>query len=298
MAASSDPTPRRPSFWSFSPRAFVVLAVCLAAMVYVLSPDRLMLFPSTSPRDPEGATRRFIPFESGQLEIWTARSPRCRPGVPPDAYFLRFYGNADRADGNVAPEAMGWNAARAVEIWGVNYPGFGGSTGPSGLARIGPAALTAFDALRQTAAGRPIFVFGTSMGTTAALHVAAHRPVAGVVLHNPPPLRQLVLRQYGWWNLWLLAGWVAWRIPDALDSLANARAVHAPGVFVLAEKDMLVAPRFQRMVVDAYAGEKRLVPLPGASHISPIEGPALEAFGRAVDWLLLYKTPVPADAAR
>ena len=119
-----------------------------------------------------------------------------------------------------------------------------------------------------------------------------------MVLHNPPPLRQLVLRQYGWWNLWLLAGPVALRIPSTLDSLANARAVHAPGVFVLAEKDTLVAPRFQRMVVDAYAGEKRLVPLPGASHISPIDGPALDAFSRAVDWLLLYKAPPPADAVR
>jgi len=40
----------------------------------------------------------------------------------------------------------------------------------------------------------------------AALSVAARRPVAGLVLQNPPPLRQLIMGHYGWWNLWLVAG--------------------------------------------------------------------------------------------
>ena len=49
---------------------------------------------------------------------------------------------------------------RAVEIWGMNYPGFGGSTGPARLARIGPAAVAAFDALRREAADAPIVAYG------------------------------------------------------------------------------------------------------------------------------------------
>ncbi len=273
-------------FRAVSLKSLATLAVGLVVLACIFSPDRLLLFPTTDRLGSIGATRRFVPFEGGQLEIWTGRSARCRPGLPPDAYGLRFYGNADRADPNVGIEAMEWGGTQAVEIWGVNYPGYGGSTGPVRLSRIGPAALAAFDALKQAAAGRPVFVFGTSIGTTAALHVAARRPVAGVVLQNPPPLRQIVLRQFGWWNLWLLAGPVAWRIPGALDNLANARAVHARGVFVLAGNDEIVAPRFQRLVVDAYAGEKRVVPVPGASHNDPIDGPARAEFFGAVDWLL------------
>ena len=141
---------------------------------------------------------------------------------------------------------------------------------------MGPAALAAFDALQAVAGHRPIIVFGTSIGTTAALHVAAHRPVAGVILQNPPPLRQIVLRQFGWWNLWLIAGPIALRIPSSLDSMANARAVHAPGLFLLSERDEIVRPRYQRLVVDAYAGEKQLVPLPGALHNDPLD-PATQA---------------------
>ena len=178
-----------------------------------------------------------------------------------------------------------WND-RAVEIWGMNYPGFGGSTGPARLSKIGPAALAAFDALRRHAADRPIVTYGASIGATAALHVAAQRPIAGLILHNPVPLREIILHQFGWWNLWLLAGPVALQIPRDLDSLANARASRSPAIFLLAQKDEIVAPRFHRLVVDAYAGEKRLIALHGAYHNDPIEGAALADLNDALGWLL------------
>ena len=73
---------------------------------------------------------------------------RARQQGRADVFILRFYGNADRADRWPAMEAEMWKD-RAVEIWGMNYPGFGGSTGPARLARIGPAAVAAFDALRR-----------------------------------------------------------------------------------------------------------------------------------------------------
>src|SRR5205814_930955 len=82
------------------------------------------------------------------------------------------------------------------------------------------AGLAAFDALKAKADDKPIYVFGASIGSAVALHVAANRDVRGLVLHNPPPLRQIILRNYGWWNLWLLAGPVALQIPRDLDSIA------------------------------------------------------------------------------
>jgi len=147
---------------------------------------------------------------------------------------------------------------------------------------------TAIARFRATgpAGDHPIIVFGASLGTTTALHIAAHRPVAGLILHNPPPIREMILRQFGWWNLWLLAGPLSRKVPADLDSIANARAVHVPAVFLLAEEDEVVAPRFQHLVVDAYAGEKRLISLAGANHNSPLEGTGLRRFYEALDWLL------------
>jgi pimeloyl-ACP methyl ester carboxylesterase len=256
-------------------------------VVIALTPllDRLVLFPTTDRIDAGGAIRKPISFEGGELEIWTAASRLAQHRGGPEIYVLRFYGNADRADRWVAAEAEMWNT-RAVEVWGMNYPGFGGSTGPARLARLGPAAIAAFDAVERQAGNRPIVVFGASLGTTTALHVAAHRKVAGLILHNPPALQQMLLRQFGWWNLWLLAGPLAQKLPGDLDTIANARAVRAPAIFLLAENDEVVAPKFQRLVVDAYGGEKRVIPLPRASHNSPLDDAALASFHQALDWLM------------
>jgi hypothetical protein len=268
--------------WRF---VLVVAVVYFAVIALTPLPDRLVLFPTTDRLDAGTAIRKAIPFEGGELEIWTAASKLAQQRGQPEINILRFYGNADRADRWVAAEAERWNN-RAVEVWGMNYPGFGGSTGPARLKRLGPAALAAFDALKEKAGDRPVFVFGASLGTTTALHVAAHRPVAGLILHNPPALRQIILRQFGWWNLWLLAGPLAQKLPADLDSVANAKKIRAPAIFLLAENDEIVAPRFQRLVVDAYAGEKRVIPLAGAGHNSPVKGVGLRQFHDSLDWLM------------
>jgi hypothetical protein len=263
--------------------------VYLVVMFFGHLPDHLILFPTRTPIDAAGAVRITVPFQKGEVEVWTAKSRRAQQGHA-DIFILRFYGNADRADRWAAAEADMWND-RAVEIWGMNYPGFGGSTGPARLSRIGPAALATFDELKRHAADRPIVPFGASIGATAALHVAAQRPVAGLILHNPPPLREMIVRQFGWWNLWLLAGPIAFQIPRDLDSIENARVIHAPAIFLLAERDELVAPRFHRLVVDAYAGEKRVIELHGAYHNDPIEGAALAELTTALDWMLAKASP-------
>jgi hypothetical protein len=249
--------------------------------------DHLILFPTKAPINTGSAVRKTIPFEKGELEIWTAQSQRARQQGRAGVFILRFYGNADRADRWAALEAGMWND-RAVEIWGMNYPGFGGSTGPARLGRIGLAAVAAFDTLKSEAADAPIIAYGSSIGVTAALHVAASRPaeIGGLILHNPPPLREVIVRQFGWWNLWLLAGPVALQIPQDLDCIANARATRTPAIFLLAEKDEIVAPRFHRLVVQAYAGEKRIIELRGAHHNDPVEGTALADLNAALGWVL------------
>jgi len=262
-----------------------ILFVYLAIIVLPPLPDRLVLFPSTRPLDAGGAARRAIPFRDGELEAWCARSEGARRRGKADMFTLRFYGNADRAERWAEPDAE-MCGERAVEVWGVNYPGFGGSSGPSRLSTIGPSALRAFDAMKEVAGKRPIIVFGSSFGTVAALHIAAERPVAGLVLHNPPAIREMILREFGWWNLWLLAGPCAARVPAALDSISNARVTRARAVFLLAENDEVVAPKYQALVMNAYAGEKRVISLTGAGHNSPMEANAVSALHASFDWLL------------
>ncbi|MDX1919499.1 MAG: alpha/beta hydrolase [Candidatus Caenarcaniphilales bacterium] len=95
--------------------------------------------------------------------------------------------------------------AYPVEIWGLNYQGYGKSKGKANLQSIPKDAHKAYDEILKASEGRPIIISGNSIGTTAALYIASHNQVAGVFLKNPPPLQNLIIENHGSWNLWLLA---------------------------------------------------------------------------------------------
>ena len=263
----------------------VVLALAYTLlMLFGGCADFFILYPTTERFSVPGTTRRDVPVPGASpVEVWTARSIGARLGEP-EAYVLEFVGNASRAEGMTEMVAEEWRT-RPVEVWAVNYPGYGGSPGPARLRAIGPAALASYDALKQHAGGKPIFVAGQSLGTAAALHVAAHRPVAGAVLLSPPPLRDMILKRFGWWNLWLVAGPVAMQVPEDLNSVRNARKVKAPAVFVATGQDTVVPLKYQAKVSDAYAGEKRYVRLPESQHNAILNGPSIEEYQAALDWL-------------
>ena len=246
--------------------------------------DRLLLHPSTGPMETDDVQRHTFTCNDKSVEIWSCQSKGVTEGQPPKAYVLCFLGNAARAEWVAPWHAEDWGH-RPVEVWAVNYPGYGGSAGPARLRSIGPVALAAYDAVHAAAGQRPIFVEAESIGTAASLYVAANRPVAGCVLHNPPPLRELILGRGGWWNLWLIAGPVAMSIPRELDSLANAKSVTAPAVFMSADADEIVTPVYQQRVIDAYAGSKRVVHVPGAGHNDRATGEAEVQHQAGLDWL-------------
>jgi hypothetical protein len=233
--------------------------------------------------DPDGARQQILRVNGRAIDCWTARSPGAARREPV-AYVLLFTGKGDRVDRWITAVAIGWGD-RPVEVWGMNYPGSGASDGPVQLKLVAPSALTVFDALQKVAGQRPIFIEGASFGTTPALFLAAHRPIAGIVLHNPPPLRQLLLGNYGWWNLWLVAGPIALQIPGDLDSVANAAKSSARCVFILSEADQIIPPGYHELVVQAYTGPKRVIRMPGANHDAPLSHDAAIELSHDRDWL-------------
>jgi hypothetical protein len=242
------------------------------------------IVPANQKKLPEPhATRKLIDADARKVEVWIERSAAAQSSEP-RALVLFFVGKADRIERWIDVVAVAW-ADYPVEIWGMNYPGSGGSSGPAHASLVAPDALAVFDAMKKEAGTRPIFVHAASLGTTAALCVVARRPVAGAVLQNPPPLRELILQMHGWWNLWLLATPVASHVPPELDSIENAKHARAPAIFIMADSDEVVPPRYQRMVVGAYVGPKREVHNPGARHDDPLTHEAAEEFKKDLNWL-------------
>jgi pimeloyl-ACP methyl ester carboxylesterase len=232
--------------------------------------------------DPGIARQHLLKVEGRQVECWVARSPAASQHGP-EGYVLFFVGQGDRADRYLSDEAGWW--PQPVEIWGMNYPGSGGSEGPAEITRVGPDALAVYDTVRKIAGDHPIFVEGGSLGTTVALCVAAARPVGGVILLNPPPLRQLIIGEYSWWNLGLISHYIANQIPADLDSIANASRATAPAVILSAGSDETVPPKYQRMVIDAYAGPKRIVEMPNRGHEDDLTEDAAKQLAAGKDWL-------------
>lgn len=244
--------------------------------------SRVLLYPQGGELDLDGAERVMIAHEDGAIETIRAKSPAAQREAA-RAIVLRFYGNADRADRWVSGEAAGFGAW-PVEVWGVNYPSYGRSEGGLSLSGVARAADVAFAEAGKR--GLPIFAMGTSMGTTAALHLAsspsspssgAHAKLRGLFLQNPPPLAQLIRGRYGWWNLWLLAGPISWGVPSTLDSLANARNADVPVVVLSSERDEVVPFRYQTEIYEAYAGPKERIVVPGIGHNDPVPD---EVWGR------------------
>ncbi len=240
--------------------------------------DRLLLFPTRVPIKVPGVDHLSVAGPVGSIDVCTVSRDN------PQAFVLHFVGNASRGEYEAQIVAAEWET-QPVEIWTVNYPGYGPSEGSARLKSIGPAALAVYDELARRAAGRPIFLSGRSLGTTAALHIAANRPCAGLVLQNPPPLQRMILQKFGWWNLWLVAGPVALAVPVDLNSLRNAPLVKAPAVFLMAANDTIVPPPYQQMVVNAYGGPKRIVTVPNADHNDGLDPQSIAALRDGIAWL-------------
>jgi len=265
--------------------------VCLEIYVGVAGcANTFILHPSTDRRDPHDAVARKITVGNQTIEVWTAKSPACAGGEA-KASLIEFCGNGTRAE-----DVCSWIAnvrwkKWPVEVWCMNYPGFGGSTGPATLASIPPAALATYDAFHAAAPDRPIFLESNSLGGTSVAYVASKRPVAGAVLTNPPPLRRLLLQRYGWWNLWLLATPVAMQVPVDMNTPDTAPFAMAPACFLLSDEDSLIPPYYHNIVVNAYGGPKHVIHIPGVGHNSPLTPGSEAALGEWIDqqWLATFK---------
>ena len=232
--------------------------------------DKLMLFPSREAIRAPGTQTRLIETPAGMMHVVIARSAP----EPPQRYVVRFEGNAARAEYSAVYIAQRWGDV-PTEVWAMNHPGFGQSDGPAKLSRLAPAALGVYDAMCREAGDLPVYIDADSMGATQGLFVAAERQgsrsAAGLVLKNPPPLRQIVMGRFGWWNLWVAAGPVAAGVPKELDAIANARRVRAPAVFIRSMSDEIVPVSYQQKIIDAYAGQKQIVEFAGAEHNAPLD---------------------------
>lgn len=232
----------------------VALAVCALAW---WGQERLIFFPQ-----PIESTAH-LPARAIPLEIVGDDGARLRgfmlPGRRTQApVVICFGGNAEEASWMLAEPR--WPADFAIVA--INYRGYGASEGAPAERALTSDALHIFDAIatRDDIDRDRIVVFGRSLGTAVAVHVAAERPVAAVVLASPFDSLAAVGRvHYPFLPVSLL-------LRHRFDAAALAVRTRMPLLAIVGDRDAIVPPARSRALFEAWAGPKAWQVVSGANH--------------------------------
>ena len=206
---------------------------------------RWLFLPSRQPIDCH-KRQQWVTRGIRQIEVWVDG-----PGERPQLYVLRFLGARGRAEHGTRDPVNRFDPLRG-EVWIANPPGFGQTSGRPSPADYCDDALEVFDALRKHAGDTPIWVQGQSLGTLAALHVAANRDIDWLILRNVTPAALLAGRVFA-----PLAGLAKRCLPPGFDALRTAERARADALFVTSRYDDVAAPSLQARIFERYAGHKQ-----------------------------------------
>jgi pimeloyl-ACP methyl ester carboxylesterase len=227
--------------------------------------DLLILQPTRDPIDPEDKQRRWIDTETGGVEAWTVRTAE-RDRSKVDLLAIKFPGTGGRAErGGPHPFEL-WRELN-VEVWTVNHAGYGGSAGGASLQNLAATCDSVWSHLVSNYPDVPIMLVGNSLGCLSALYLSARREAAGLYLRNPVPIHQMISTRprYTWWNFGM-SRLVANQIPTQLDAVENAGRSTCPLLMVRSQRDRVVPEKYQKQILENYAGHKTEFVIQGAEH--------------------------------
>jgi len=255
--------------------AFIKLTLMTFGLVYASALSglhfmqrELQYFPSRHDPAPdaiglEGVRRVLLTTPDGEtLVLWHSPAPDRRPTV------LFLHGNA----GSIADRAqrLSYYQSRGFGAAFLSWRGYGGSSGRPSEAGLLKDARTAYDYL--IGLGIPaerIVLVGESLGTGAAVPLAATVPVGSVILEAPFTSAAAVARlAYPWVPVGLL-------MTDQFRSTTQIGKVSAPILILHGERDGVVPFAFGKDIFDLANQPKTFLSLGPVGH---------EALGAAATW--------------
>src|SRR5438067_3484812 len=236
------PAPARPVMDWLIVLAVIVLGVPALAW---LTQDRMIFFPQPVASTPH------LPARASPLEVVSADGTHLRGWIvngsaAPAPVVIYFGGNAEEVSWTLSDAR--W--PRDWTIVAVNYRGYGESEGAPGEAALTADALSIYDAVakREDIDPARIVVFGRSLGTAIAVHLAAERPVAGAVLASPyDSLTAIGRTHYPWLPVSML-------LRHRFDALGDAKRNTMPLLAIVGEIDSIIPPERSHALFDAWAG--------------------------------------------
>jgi pimeloyl-ACP methyl ester carboxylesterase len=250
----------KPNCWKPSLRVLLTLAIIyiLFALVVMGLQRRLIYFPRIIPPGlAEGAAAElgFVPWRnpSGQIIGWKLPASSASAGS-----VLVVHGNAGCAmdRGYIAKPI---HDAVNVDVYVLEYPGYGARDGSPGKQSFFAAGTEAFELLPDSL---PKYVASESIGAGVACQLAGTHPkeVAGLMLFAPyHDLASVAQRRMPFLPAYLL-------LLDRFNPAEDLKNYHGPVKFVVAGADEIIPSGSGRQLFADYSGPKTLQIIPGAHH--------------------------------
>ena len=199
-----------------------------------------------------------IPTSDGQiLSAWWL--PAAPASAGPAPVLIWFHGNAETVAA-LAPLLREFRPP-GVAVLAVDYRGYGASTGSPTTANTAHDAWEIWYWLTQQPGvdTARILVYGRSIGTGPAVHLASSRPVAGLIIESAfTSLRALARRHYP-----LFPAFLAPRQFDNLDAIA---LVQSPILVIHGAQDGIIPTDMGRALADRAGARAELWLIAGADH--------------------------------
>ena len=129
------------------------------------------------------------PHLVGAEDIWITRPDGARLHVAalkrPEAVGVMLYFHGNGGNNVYLGSIAGIYGPRGYEVYGLDYRGFGKSTGDRSEAAMLADALAFYDAVVPAGAPPPL-IMAHSLGSPLAAYVASQRPAQRLVLYAPP----------------------------------------------------------------------------------------------------------------
>lgn len=229
---------------------FIGIAACLYAALVALmySKQRSLLFYPQLTRNPPLAPEFQFEVNGATLRGWVVN-----PGQP--RALLYFGGNGE--DISLSRDDVAtWAPDHSVYL--VSYRGYGHSSGEPSEAALAADAIALFDHVARSHAA--VDVFGRSLGSGVAVHVAAVRPVRRLALVTPfDSVLRVGQGHYPWVPL-------AWLLKDPFESWRRAPKLGMPTFVVIAGQDNVTPPAHAEALIGAMPRPPEVLRLAQAQH--------------------------------
>lgn len=199
----------------------------------------------------------IIPMADGvRISAWVV--PPADSAHPMGAV-IWFHGNGETV-ASIAP-VLRLFRPRGAALVAVDYRGYGLSGGSPTPANTERDAVAIFDWLARHPGvdSTRILVYGRSIGTGPAVHLAVSRPVAGVVLESGfTSLRALARHHYPMFPAFLT--------PAGFDNLEKIGRVTAPILFIHGANDGIIPTVMGQALADKATAPREFYLIAGADH--------------------------------